>query len=289
MTTEVSSIPILRTAEETSDKARQWLADGDRVVLVPTMGALHEGHVSLIRLATGAGRKVVVSIFVNPTQFGAGEDLARYPRDFDGDLAKCSSAGADLVFAPSAAEMYPSGCSTTIEPPAIAGVLEGEFRPGHFAGVCTVVAKLFAITRCDIAVFGRKDYQQARVIETMTRDLCLPVELEFGETIRESGGLAMSSRNAYLNEDQRQRALAISEVLAVARDSFLEGTRTSQDLEQIMVMGLRGRVDSIDYAAVVHPETLGPRNAEDPAVALIAARIGATRLIDNRDLHARDQ
>ncbi len=269
--------------------AHQWTrqtASDKRVAIVPTMGALHQGHLSLVKRARQVADEVVVSIFVNPTQFGPSEDLARYPRPFEEDLSALRSEHVAMVFCPSPATIYPEGFSTYIEPPHVASLLEGRIRPGHFRGVCTVVLKLFQIIPATVAVFGQKDYQQSRVIVTMVKDLNLPIEIDIAPTIRESDGLAMSSRNRYLDEAEHRRALCISRSLRAVQEEFLGGQREPARLEASMRENLRvgssDGVDQLDYAVVVNRETLQPvSHFDEPMVALIAARVGTTRLIDN--------
>ncbi len=270
-----------------------------RVAVVPTMGALHEGHLSLVRRAKELADAVAVTIFVNPTQFAPHEDLARYPRPLEQDLEMVRSEGAAMVFHPSDHVIYPPGFSTYVSPPSVASRWEGIIRPDHFRGVCTVVLKLFQIIPAQVAVFGRKDYQQSMVIQAMTRDLNLPIQIEVADTIREPDGLAMSSRNRYLSPEQRQRALCISRALRLTRERALAGETSVTKLEGILAAELavgndRG-MDSIDYAVVVDAHTLEPFSdavLQRNAVALVAARIGTTRLIDNlslapdfRDIH----
>lgn len=256
------------------------------VVLVPTMGALHEGHASLIRIArerAGDDGAIVVSIFVNPLQFGPAEDLDRYPRTFDADLEMCGREGADVVFAPSAEEVYPGGePQVTVEPGPLATILEGKTRPGHFRGVLTVVAKLFGLVGPDVAVFGEKDYQQLALINRMVADLCLPVEIVGGPTEREDDGLARSSRNRYLDPAQRKQAVALSRVLLRAAEAAHEGHESALAAGRAELRASVG-VD-LDYFEIRSPD-LGelPRDVPPgtPARALIAARVGTTRLIDN--------
>jgi pantoate--beta-alanine ligase len=264
---------------------------GDRaqsrsVGFVPTMGALHEGHVSLMRRAraeVGDDGVVVVSIFVNPTQFGPGEDLDRYPRTLDVDLDACAAAGVDVVFTPAVEELYPRGVAAaatgvSVDPGPLAGVLEGASRPGHFAGVLTVVAKLFGLVRPDVAVFGEKDYQQLALIRRMVADLCLDVEVVGAETVREPDGLAMSSRNRYLGEDQRREAVVLSLALFAARDAAHRGTAAALDAARAQLRKAK-QVD-LDYLEITAPD-LGPAPESGPARMLVAARVGSTRLIDN--------
>jgi pantoate--beta-alanine ligase len=257
---------------------------GIRVGFVPTMGALHEGHVSLMtraRAEVGDGGVVVASIFVNPTQFAPGEDLDRYPRTLDTDVEACASAGADVVFTPAVDEVYPGGLTTgavTVEPGPLADVLEGASRPGHFQGVLTVVAKLFGLVRPDVAVFGEKDYQQLALVRRMAADLCLAVEVVGAETVREPDGLAMSSRNRYLDTDQRREAVALSLALFAARAAADRGALAALNTARAELRKTHS-VD-LDYLEITAPD-LGPAPESGPARMLIAARVGNTRLIDN--------
>jgi pantoate--beta-alanine ligase len=257
------------------------------VALVPTMGALHAGHVSLFESARAAGHAVTVSIFVNPTQFGPNEDFNRYPRPIEQDLAACRRAGVTAVFHPSVEEIYPPGqpeCLVTV--PALADILEGAHRPGHFAGVCRVVAKLFNLVQPDVAYFGQKDYQQLRIIEAMARDLAMPVRIVGCPTVREPQGLAMSSRNAYLTDEQRHQALAIYRSLGIAK-ALVQGRqeRDPSVVESAMQRELRDNGLQVDYAVVRDARTLAPLQRIEPrgsdVVALVAARVGNVRLIDN--------
>ena len=257
------------------------------VVLVPTMGALHAGHAALIDAARAhAGRDgtVVVSIFVNPTQFGPHEDLAKYPRTLEADLELCATHGADAVFAPSADEMYPAGNSTLVDETALSSGLCGAQRPRHFRGVCTVVAKLFNILRPDAAVFGEKDYQQLAVIRRMTRDLFLGIDIIGHPTVREADGLALSSRNRYLGADERKRAAAFPAALSAAARETDPALIVAKAAELITA----GTGSAPQYVAVVDAETLEPLEALDrPAVLAAAVKIGETRLIDNVRLAPR--
>ncbi|MFN3651847.1 MAG: pantoate--beta-alanine ligase [Armatimonadota bacterium] len=275
---------VATTVSELREAVRRARAGGARVGLVPTMGALHEGHLSLIRRARAECGLVVVTLFVNPTQFAPTEDLSRYPRDFEGDCAKSRSAGADLMFAPGVDEVYPAGAATwvTVEGP-LTTCLEGAHRPTHFRGVTTVVAKLFNMAQPDRAYFGEKDYQQLQVIRKMTRDLDLPVEVVPCATVREADGLAMSSRNQYLSPEERRRALALSGGLAQARALFESGERSREALEAAARAPLESeREIRIGYVALADAETLEPvERVERPAVLAVAARVGTTRLIDN--------
>jgi pantoate--beta-alanine ligase len=247
------------------------------------MGALHRGHLALVEEAKRRAASVVVSVFVNPTQFGPHEDLARYPRDLAADLAKLAPLGVDLVFAPEVADMYPPGEQTRVKPGALAEPLDGAYRPGHFEGVATVVAKLFGIIGPCVAVFGRKDYQQLQVVKRMVRDLCMPVEVVGHPIVREADGLAMSSRNAYLSADERARALAIVRGLDAAARGFAQGQRDARALERAAREPIEGAATSIDYVEVRDADTLAPIHGDLGArgVLAVACRVGTTRLIDN--------
>ena len=252
------------------------------IALVPTMGALHEGHLSLVRLAKREGGLTVVSIFVNPLQFAPGEDLARYPRCEEDDARLLEREGADVVYLPDPAAFYPPDFSTAVEVSSVSEGGEGTCRPGHFRGVATVVAKLFLRVLPDVAVFGRKDLQQVAVIRRMIRDLDLPVRLVIGETVRAADGLAMSSRNAYLSADERLRAADLSRILFAARGRAAAGATDPRQIEedarkQLEASGLR-----VEYVETVHAETMRTADKVIPGVALAAAvRLGKTRLIDN--------
>lgn len=251
--------------------------------LVPTMGAFHEGHLSLIRAARQSCDKVVVSIFLNPTQFGPHEDLDLYPRQIEKDLKLAADAGADLVFAPSAGEMYGPDHRTFVSVEGISGILCGASRPGHFRGVATVVAKLFHLVEPDVAWFGRKDYQQTVVIRRMVRDLDFPVEVRVRPTVREPEGLAMSSRNVYLDLDSRKKALALIHALRSVQEAFAEGETNGEELAARARNMIETTPDlQLEYAVVVHPDTLeAVKTAARGSVCLVAARLGETRLIDN--------
>jgi pantoate--beta-alanine ligase len=254
-----------------------------RVGFVPTMGALHDGHMSLMAQAAARCDAVVASIFVNPTQFAPHEDLATYPRPIEADLAKLEAAGVALVFLPAADEIYPSGFDTRIEVGAIADRLEGAIRPGHFSGVATVVAKLFNIVAPDIAFFGQKDVQQTRVIRQIVRDLNIPVEIVIGPTVREADGLALSSRNVYLSPQQRNEAVALSRGLLDAEAAFAGGLREAAGLRRIVERAIAPTAGLIDYVSVADPDTLEELDSVGPdgAVLSLAVRFGATRLLDN--------
>ena len=260
-----------------------WRAAGARVALVPTMGALHEGHLSLVAMAKMRADRVVMSIFVNPTQFAPSEDFAAYPRTFARDVEAFAAAGGDLVFAPENAEVYPPGFVTTVslEGPATAG-LEDKFRPHHFAGVATVVAKLLIMAKADVAIFGEKDYQQLSVIKQMARDLNLESEIIGAPTMRAKDGLALSSRNVYLTPEERAKAPLIHEALERCRAAILSESAIDAAVAGAMAaLGAAGF--SVDYVAARNAETLAPVNAlaDGPIRLLAAARLGRTRLIDN--------
>lgn len=259
---------------------------GRSVGLVPTMGALHAGHLSLVRRSVSCCGLTVVTVFVNPTQFGPSEDFARYPRTLEADLALLAEAQADLVFAPTIDQIYRPGFSTYVEPPEVAQPLEGRCRPGHFRGVATIVLKLFNLVPADVAYFGQKDFQQTRVIETMVEDLDVPIRIEVCPTVREPDGLAMSSRNCYLSPAERQQALAVSRSLACVAQLYRDGVRDAAALRTEMEKVLAAAaIARIDYAAVVDPRRLLDVSlADDSSMALVAAYVGGTRLIDNRRL-----
>jgi pantoate--beta-alanine ligase len=272
----VRSVSELRTA---CDEAR---GKGKRVGLVPTMGALHAGHLALVGEARRKASLVVASIFVNPTQFAPGEDFTRYPRDLEGDARKLGAAGVELLFAPALEEMYPPGDDTRVHMGAIAGMLEGVHRPGHFDGVATVVAKLFAAVGACRAVFGRKDYQQLLVVRRMASDLLAPVEIVGHPIVREPDGLALSSRNAYLSAEERGRALAIVRGLDAAARRFAAGERNARVLERVARAPIEAVATSVDYVEARDADTLAPMaGVESRAVLVVACRVGTTRLIDN--------
>lgn len=278
----------------TVDDCRRLRATlGGRVAFVPTMGALHGGHVSLIEGGRRLADHVVVSIFVNPTQFGPHEDLARYPRPLEEDLRRCEAAGVAGVFCPPVEQMYPPGePAAAITVPALADMLEGEHRPHFFGGVCRVVMKLLNIVRPDVACWGRKDYQQYRVIDALTADLHLPVVNVVLPTVREPDGLAMSSRNVYLSTEQRARALGLIKALRLARALVEEqGESDPRAIEDAMRQALEAHRLAVDYAAVRHPRTLAALDCVEPSltggvIALTAAHVDQVRLIDNMPLGA---
>ena len=263
---------------------RAWrLAGQGTVGLVPTMGYLHAGHLSLVEAAGRENQRVAASLFVNPTQFGPGEDLSRYPRDLARDTHRLESAGCDLLFAPQPEEMYPTGFETTIDVGAVAATLEGARRPGHFRGVATVVMKLFGIFQPDRAYFGQKDAQQLAVVRKMVRDLDVPVEIRACPTVREADGLAMSSRNVYLTSEERRAAPALHRALQAARDRWAGGERNAEALRETMRSVLDGEIRlRVDYVSVADPVTCQELVTVDgPALLSLAAFLGQARLIDN--------
>ncbi len=275
---------VLRTVPEVRRFVHAARTAGRSVGLVPTMGAFHEGHLTLMRRAHSECNQIVVSLFVNPTQFGPHEDLARYPRNLERDTQLAEQIPVQAMFVPDVETMYPPGSQTIVEVPEIASRWEGEIRPGHFRGVATVCAKLFSIVQPDRAYFGRKDYQQLKLIHRMVMDLHLPLEIVPVPTVRDPDGLALSSRNAYLDRDQRRAALALSRALRAAHERYTSGDRSGAALEQTMreVVAAEPLVQ-LQYAAVVDAESLEPLQELDrPAVALIAGKVGNTRLIDNQ-------
>ncbi|HEX2176339.1 MAG TPA: pantoate--beta-alanine ligase, partial [Nocardioidaceae bacterium] len=273
---------MTRTRAELDDALKDVRAADGRIALVPTMGALHEGHASLLRTGRAHGETLVASVFVNPTQFGPGEDFDRYPRTFDADLEVCARAGVDVVFAPVVEDVYPGGDVTvTVDPGPLADELEGAVRPGHFRGVLTVVAKMLGLVRPHAAVLGQKDYQQLVLIRQMVLDLCMNVAVVGGETVREADGLALSSRNAYLSADDRATALALSRALRAGVDAAGRG-------HDAVLAAAHGVLDhagglDLDYLALRAPD-LGPAPTDGPARILVAGRVGTTRLLDNMPL-----
>ncbi len=283
------SLVLASTRQELSALLDPHRARDERVGLVCTMGAMHEGHASLMRRTRaeiGAAAPLVVSLFVNPLQFGPGEDLDRYPRTLEADRELCEAEGVDVLFAPSVEEVYPGGTpQVTVDPGPLGSVLEGRTRPGHYTGVLTVVAKLFGLVRPDVTVFGEKDYQQLVLVRRMCEDLCLGVEVIGGETVREPDGLALSSRNRYLDEEQRRTALALSRTLRAAQASAVDGVDAALDAAHAELRRSPG-VD-LDYVVVRAPDLSELPDDVPPgteARALIAAKVGTTRLIDNLPL-----
>jgi pantoate--beta-alanine ligase len=274
---------VASTIAEIRDTVSAARAEGRRIGCVPTMGALHAGHLSLVELARRQSDFVVVTIFVNPTQFAPTEDLARYPRPLEDDLAKCRQAGVDVVFTPGVSALYPDGFETFVTVERISTLLEGAHRPDHFRGVATIVLKLLNIVQPDIACFGQKDYQQQTLIRRMVRDLDLPVEIVIGPTIREPDGLALSSRNVYLTDEQRTAGLSLyrclqrAQQMVTAGETDLVGVRTAMRDELT-----RSELVKPDYATIADADSLEELTApRERMVALVAARVGSTRLIDN--------
>ena len=270
------------------ERVRGWKRAGLRVGFVPTMGNLHAGHYSLVSLARRHADRVVSSVFVNPTQFGPNEDFTRYPRTPDADTAGLAAAGCDALWLPDVESMYPFGVelAAKVQVPGVSAVLEGAFRPGHFDGVCTVVSRLFNQVLPDVAVFGNKDYQQLAVIRQMVADLQFPIDIVGGEIVREANGLAMSSRNQYLSDEERATGAAIHRTLLAMRAGILAGMPRAR-VEAEANAALRDAGFVPDYAAVRRPDFSEPADGEGGArVALIAARLGRTRLIDNLEFAA---
>ena len=276
-------LQVITEPNEILDIVRRAQRSGRKVGVVPTMGALHEGHLSLVHSSIQTSDETIVTIFVNPTQFGPDEDFDKYPRTLESDVEKLGSSGVQYAFAPASDKIYAPGHSTYVDPPTVALPLEGECRPGHFRGVATIVLKLFNMIPADMAFFGQKDYQQSLVIRHMAAELNLPIEIQIQPTIREEDGLAMSSRNAYLSRGDRKRALAIFQALSQAKQMHAAGENSASPVLTAMrkIMTDAG-IDQIDYVALADRETLQPRDEiGDQTVALIAAHVGSTRLIDN--------
>lgn len=274
--------PMVRSVAELRTRVTAWRRQGDRIVLVPTMGYLHDGHLSLVRRGRELGERVVATIFVNPTQFGPQEDLDRYPRDETGDLAKLAQAGCDLAFLPTVAEMYPPGFATSIAVSGVAEGLCGAFRPQMFGGVALVVTKLLLQALPDTAIFGEKDYQQLQVIRRFVRDLDIPVAIAGWPTRREADGLAMSSRNSYLTPDQRAQAPALFAALTQVAAQLQAGVDAAPLLEAARERLLAAGFSKVDYLEFRDADTLAPLpRATRPGRVLAAAWIGRTRLIDN--------
>lgn len=273
----------VRTAAGLTDAVSSWKSDGATIAFVPTMGALHEGHLSLVAIARRHAPRVVASIFVNPSQFAPHEDFASYPRHPERDAALLARAGCDLLFIPDRETIYPEGFGTWIEPQGAALGLETEFRPHFFRGVATVVARLLRLVGPDVAVFGEKDAQQLAVVRQLVRDLLLPVEIVGGPIVREADGLAMSSRNAYLSADERRRAVRLSRALARARTLFEQGERESETLCEVVASELAADPEiELHYVEVVDPDSFARLDRIVlRAVVALAAKIGTTRLIDN--------
>lgn len=278
---------IITTIAEMQKNSQTLRREGKTIGFVPTMGFLHEGHLSLMRQARRECDVVVASIFVNPTQFGPSEDLDRYPRDEAGDRAKCASTGVDLLFLPDAKEMYPEKPSVFVSVEGISDVLEGAIRPGHYRGVATVVAKLFHSVLPHVAFFGQKDFQQCVVIKRMVKGLDMGVRIAVQPTVREADGLAMSSRNTYLSPEERRIASTIFRALSAAEQMAKSGEKEPEKLKRKMQAVLQEEKSLVpEYTEVVDPESLAPLTSAAPAMALlIAVRLGRTRLIDNILLH----
>ena len=275
---------VVHTLDELAEQIADWRGHDDHVALVPTMGNLHQGHVALVDLAREHAERVIVSVFVNPTQFGEGEDFEDYPRTLEKDQRRLKMTSADLIFAPSVETMYPFGLdmATTVAVPGLTENFCGASRPGHFDGVTTVVARLFAIVQPDVAIFGQKDYQQQLVIRHMTADLNLPITIITGETVREDDGLAMSSRNAYLSDEERSTAPLLYETLVEAGDKLQSGRRDFSALEEEAAARLAEAGFEVDYFAIRRAQNLElPDRDCDEIVVLVAAQLGKARLIDN--------
>lgn len=282
---------VSRTIGDVRREVAAQRGQGRRVGCVPTMGALHAGHLSLIEAARAECDHVVVTLFVNPTQFGPNEDFHEYPRTWEADLRACRDASVDVIFYPEAETMYPPGFQTGVEVAGLSDVLEGASRPGHFRGVATVVLKLFNIVQPDVAYFGAKDFQQQVILRRMGRDLNVPVEIRTCPTVREEDGLALSSRNKYLTAEQRQAALALSQSLAAARERLLGGEMDVNAVQAEMQRRLQSTPGvELDYAVIADPETLKELvRPQADMVALVAARVGNTRLIDNMPVRLKSE
>ena len=279
-----SELIIVRAVAELRRRVGDWRRQGASIGLVPTMGAIHDGHLALVRAAREECDRVVASLFVNPTQFGENEDLSSYPRDEADDARMLGAHGVEILFTPTVAEMYPDGMATTVSVPGLAEHLCGAHRPGHFAGVATVVAKLLTECRPDRAYFGEKDYQQLRVVTRMARDLGLGAEIRGVPTVREADGLALSSRNAYLSAGQRRIAVALSQTLGAAASAIAGGAATSGEVARARAALIEAGFGKVDYVEVCDAATLEPLERVAPgrpARVLAAAWIGSTRLIDN--------
>jgi pantoate--beta-alanine ligase len=275
------AVQTIRAVEQLKAAVNALRASGKTIAFVPTMGALHAGHLSLVEEGRKRADAVIASIFVNPKQFGEGEDFGRYPRQEEADAAMLANAGCDLLWLPSVEDIYPPGFATTITVAGVSERWEGEARPGHFDGVATVVARLLLAVRPDVAIFGEKDFQQLAVIKRMSADLGLGVEIAGAPIVRDADGLALSSRNAYLSADERTRALALPQALEAARSAIMSGTPVAEALREAR-SSLTAASFSVDYVALVDADTLEPLDAPQGEMRLIAAAtIGSTRLIDN--------
>ena len=276
------NLPILRTVRDLRAAVAGWRRNGERVALVPTMGALHAGHLALVSEGRRRADRVVATIFVNPKQFGAGEDLDRYPRREIADAEALETAGCDLLFAPDVAEIYPAGFSTNVSVSGVTDDLDGAARPGHFDGVATVVTKLLNQAQADVAIFGEKDYQQLLTIKRLARDLDIPTEIVGHPTVREPDGLAMSSRNAYLSAEERRHAAELPRALMAASEAIRAGGDVADAMRTASERLLAAGFASVDYVELRDAETLAPLERLDrPARLLAAARIGGARIIDN--------
>lgn len=279
---DTAALPVARTIADLRAAVSAWRKANLRVAMVPTMGALHAGHLSLVSEARRHADRVVASIFVNPTQFGPGEDFARYPRNEEADAAKLASVGTDLLYAPGVAQMYPPGAATTVSVSGVSDGLCATFRPTHFAGVATIVTKLLVQCLPDVAIFGEKDYQQLMVIRSLVRDLDLPVQVIGGMTLREADGLAMSSRNAYLSNAERALAARLPAALQAAVQRLEAGESAPEVTAQARAELEAAGFDAVQYVEVRHAETLAPvLRLDAPARVLAAVMLGKTRLIDN--------
>ena len=281
-----SKIKIVDNIKDMQSLSNKTRKDGQTISFVPTMGALHEGHLTLMRAAKEKSDYLVVSIFVNPTQFGLNEDFNKYTRDLEGDIKKISSIGVDTVFFPDVDEIYPDGYETYVEVQELQKPLCGQHRQGHFKGVATVVLKLFNIVKPDVAVFGEKDYQQLLIIKKMVRDLHLEIEILGMPIVREDDGLALSSRNAYLSDEERERALSLSKSLKTIRSEFKKG---KQDIQELVKLGKSilndSSINNIDYLDIRDGNTLKrEQNAKKGDIVAVAAKVGNARLIDNTKL-----
>ncbi len=275
---------VVHTKQELAEQIAEWRHNGDHVALVPTMGNIHAGHTALVQLAREHAERVVVSIFVNPTQFGEGEDFESYPRTLERDKRHLKKSPADLIFAPDVETVYPFGIdkATVVAVPGLTDEFCGASRPGHFDGVTSVVARLFAIVQPDVAIFGQKDYQQQLVIRHMTIDLSIPVQIITGETIRADDGLALSSRNSYLSDDERKTAPVLHETLEALGNELQNGKRNFKELERSARERLDGAGFDVEYVSIRRAENLEiPDRDCDEIVVLAAARLGPARLIDN--------
>lgn len=279
-----NTMQIITDPKALQEQCLAWKHEGQTIGLVPTMGYFHDGHQALMKHARPLCDKLVVTLFVNPTQFGENEDLDKYPNDFDGDKAKAKSMGADILFAPVKPDMYESDHATWIDVPELGAHLCGASRPGHFRGVCTVVTKLFMLAQPDVAVFGQKDWQQLAIIRRMVRDLNIPVKIVGHPIVREADGLAMSSRNAYLTEEERAAAPAIRKGLLALAERVKGGERSAEDARKFLVDAYEATLPmgKVDYIEVVDPETIIPvAEITQPALVAVAVVVGKARLIDN--------